>query len=352
MKVLSIITAIALTTSSAMAVETVMGVKGRFDYVRTETKNKTATPATKTTSGVLTTSFLRLVTDAKINDTVSLKLTLDFQPTPAADNNLQNLVDEAFLTKDFGMGFKAMVGKQAIMTGGRENDYSTRDLYLTSKFKSETPDNITGITAGYSMAGQNVYLQYLEQTDVRSAGSPTFTDKKVVGAAYYGSFMDNMLMPILSYHKLGTNRLGAYDIAMSAGLRVTAAKMILIEADYLSMEQEKNGNVAVGGTTAQDGKLTSVVGHVRYLHENFQPFFKYIMDKGTKGYKGLDSTAEKSKRDIMEIGIEYMPSKDEDMRYHIVYDNSTTKRTEAAPSTKITESKIYAGIAFNYNILK
>lgn len=347
MKVLSIIAATLLASSSAMAVETVIGLKGRFDYVRTETKNKTATPSTKTTTGELTTSFLRLVTDAKINDTVSAKLTLDFTPTPAKDNGLQNLVDEAFLTKDFGHGIKAMVGKQAIMTGGRENDYSTRDLYFSSKFKAETPDNLTGISAGYSMSGQNVYLQYLEQTDTLSG---THKDKKVVGAAYYGSFMDNMLMPILSYHKIGTTRLGAYDVAMSAGLRLTAAKMILVEADWLSMEQEKNGTVT--GATTADAKLTSVVGHVRYMHENFQPFVKYIMDNGTKGYKGLDTTAEKSKRNTIEVGLEYMPSKEEDMRYHVVYDNATTKRTTPAPSTKITESKIYAGIAFNYNILK
>ena len=349
MKVLAIIAAVVLTTSSAMAVETVMGIKGRFDYVRTENK----TTNVKTKSGELTTSFLRLVTDAKVNDTVSVKLTLDFQPTPAADNNLQNLVDEAYLTKEFSQGIKAIVGKQAIMTGGRENDYSTRDLYFSSEFKRITPENLLGASLGYSMAGQNVYLQYLEQ---KTSDSGTFTDKKIIGAAYYGSFLDNMFMPILSYHKMGTNRLGANNIAMSAGLRVTTAKMFMVEADWLQMEQEKGGNNAVGGTTAQDAKLTSVVAHVRYLHENFQPFFKYIMDKGSKGYNFQTTVvaagAEKSKRNTWELGLEYMPNKDEDMRYHVVYNSATSEKESPAPTSKVEEKKIYAGIAFNYNILK
>ena len=347
MKLVLIITAIALASSSSFAVETVMGIKGRFDYVRTENDKKAT--STKTESGELTTSFLRLVTDAKVNDTVSVKLTLDFQPTPAADNNLQNIVDEAFLTKDFGMGIKAMVGKQAIMTGGRENDYSTRDLYFTSEFKRVTPENLTGLSLGYSMAGQNIYLQYLEQ---KTTDSTPFTDKKVLGVAYYGSLMDNMLMPIVSYHKIGTSRLNAYNNAVSAGLRVLPMKSVLAEVDWLQMEQEKNGTVV--GTATETAKLTSIIAHVRYMHENFQPFAKYIMDKGSNGYSGIPGAtgAEKSKRNAWEVGVEYMPIKDEDMRYHIVYNSATSEKETPAPSAKVEEKKIYAGIAFSYNILK
>lgn len=343
MKVLAIIAAVVLTTSSAMAVETVMGIKGRFDYVRTETDRNPG----KSASGILTTSFLRLVTDAKLNETTSAKLTLDFQPTTTPDNNVQKLVDEAFLTKEFAYGIKAMAGKQAIMTGGRENDYSTRDLYITSEYKRVTPDNLTGLSLGYSMAGQNVFLQYLEQTDTLSG---TFSDKKVLGAAYYGTFMENMIMPIVSYHKMGTTRLGAYDNAMSVGLRVVPLKVLMVEADWLSLEQEKNGTVT--GATAADAKLTSLVAHVRYLHENFQPFAKFISEKGKKGYAGLAAGSAESKRTAWELGLEYMPSKDEDFRYHVVYNSSETKRESLAPTSKVEEKKIYAGIAFNYNILK
>lgn len=352
MKVLSLIAFATLGTNSAMAVETAMDLKGRFDYVRTENNNKTT--SVKTNSGELKTSFLRLASDTKVNDTVSVKLTLDFTPVDSSsarsDTGVSQLVNEAVLTKNFGSGILAKIGKQALMTGGRENDYSTRDLYFTSEFKRVTPENLTGLSLGYSMNGQGLYLQYLEQKD---ADSTPFTDKKVVGAAYYGSFMDSMISPIISYHKMGTSRVGAYNNAMSLGLRLAPMKELLIEADWLQMEQEKNGTVT--GVTAADAKLTSVVTQIRYVHENFQPFFKYIMDKGSKGYNGIPGAstgAEKSKRDAWELGLEYVPAKDEDMRYHVVYNNSTAQKESPAPSNKVEEKKIYAGIAFGYNILK
>jgi hypothetical protein len=340
MKALTILAAIALTSSSAMALDTVMGLKGRFDYVRTETENK---PGAKNSENRLTTSFLRLVTDAKLNDTTTAKLTLDFQPANSTDNGLNNLVDEAFLTKSFG-ALSVMIGKQAVMTGGRENDYSSRDIYLSSKFSDEIVDNITGISAGYSMAGQNVYLQYLQQTDAKQGSTATFTDKKVMGIAYYGDFMNKMIMPIVSYHKMGTIRAGQYDTFGSAGLRVNVANF-MIEADYLMLEQEKLS--ALG-----DAELNSIVAHVRYTHENFQPFVKFIKEDGKKGYQGLVAGSNKSERTAWEVGLEYVPNKDEDMRYHVVYNNGESEKKSPAPTQKVEEQKIYAGIAFNYNILK
>jgi hypothetical protein len=228
------------------------------------------------------------------------------------------------------------------MIGGRENDYSQRDVYLTSNFNYyHVPTNLMGITAGYSMAGQNLYLQYLQQNP--SQQTP-LTDKKVIGAAYYGDFMNKMLMPIISYHRVGTARVGAYDNTATAGLRLSVANFI-IEADYLMLEQEKL-------STLGDAELKSVVAHVRYAHENFQPFVKFIKEDGKKGYNDLVAGSTTSERTAYEVGLEYIPNKDEDFRYHVVYNNSEAKRKSPAPTSKVEDQKIFAGIAFNYNILK
>lgn len=234
-----------------------------------------------------------------------------------------------------------LLGKQAVMTGGRENDYSSRDLYLASRFSDQIADNITGISAGYTMAGQNVYLQYLQQTDAKK--NP-LTDKKVIGAAYYGTFMNKMIMPIISYHKQGTNRIGAYDNFASAGVRLMVANL-MVEADYLMLKQEKLS--ALG-----DAEVKSIVAHVRYTYDSFQPFAKFIKEDGKKGFDGLVTGANESERTAWEAGLEYVPNKDEDMRYHVVYNNSESKLKSPAPTKKVEEQKIYAGIAFNYNILK
>jgi len=336
MKALTILATFALTTSSVMALDTAMDVKGRFDYIHSETEN---TPGSKTSSGILTTSYLRLITLSKVNETTSLKLALDFQPTSTVDNGLSNTVDTATLTKTVN-AFSFIIGKQAVLTGGRENDYSGRDIYLYSKFVDSVTKNLTGLSVAYTFAGHDLYLQYLQQTD--STKNP-LVDKKVVGAAYYGSFLDKMIMPIISYHKLGTNRPGAYDIQTAVGLRFNVQNFI-VEADYLMLEQEK--------TATGDKELTSIVGHVRYVYGGFQPFVKFIKDDGKKGYAGIISGADKSERTSFEVGLEYVPNKDEDMRYHVVYDNMKSEQKSPAPTSEVKEQKLFAGVAFNFNILK
>jgi predicted porin len=338
MKALTILATVALTSTSAFALDTVMAAKGRFDYIHTKTENK---PGGETSSGVLTTSFLKLIIDSKVNESTTAKLTLDFTNPTNLDNGTSNLVDEAYLTKKFE-ALSVILGKQAVMTGGRENDYSAREIYLFSRFAESITDNLVGASVGYSMFGQNVYLQYLQQTD---ANKTPLTDKKVIGAAYYGEWMNKMIMPILSYHKLGTNRPGAYNTQMAASLRVNVDKFF-IEGDYLVLEQEKL-------TAAGDAKVNSIVAHARYLFDNgFQPFVKYINEDGKKGYANIVAGSTDSERSAFEVGLEYYPTKDEDMRYHVVYDNSTSKKTSPGPELKVEEQKIFAGIAFSYNLLK
>lgn len=337
MKRLTILATLLLTSAPSFAFDTAIGLKGRFDYIHSKLENK---PGTETSSGVMTTSYLALITSSKINETTQAKLVLNFRSDSTLDNGAQNMVNEANLTKTHD-AFSAIIGKQAILTGGRENDYSYRDMYIYSRFADTYIYYATGLSLGYSKNGQNLYVQYLEQAD--SVANP-LTDKKITGVAYYGDWMNQMIMPIISYHRYGTNRPGAYNNIFSGSLRFTIDKFF-IEGDYLTNEQEKF-------SASGDAKVTSVVTHARYMFEQgFQPFAKFITEKGKNGFSAIVSGATESERKAFEVGVEYYPVKDEDMRYHVVYNNSTSKET--SPSTnKIEEQKFYAGIAFNYNILK
>jgi len=337
MKRLTILATLLAISAPSFAFDTAIGLKGRFDYIHTNLEN---TPGAKTSSGVMTTSYLGLVTASKINETTQAKLVLNFKSDSTLDNGVQNMVNEANITKTHD-AFSAIIGKQAIMTGGRENDYSARDVYLYSRFSDTYTFYATGLALGYSKNGQNLYAQYLEQAD--SASTP-LTDKKVVGVAYYGEWMNQMIMPIISYHRFGTDRPGAYNNILSASLRFNIDKFF-IEGDYLTTEQEKF-------SAAGDAKVTTVVTHARYIFEQgFQPFVKFITEKGKNGFSGIVSGATESKRTAFEVGLEYYPVKDEDFRYHVVYNNSNSKETSPL-TNKIEEQKIYAGVAFNYNILK
>lgn len=337
MKALTILATLILTSSSAFAFDTTIGLKGRFDYVHTKTET---TPGSETSSGILTTSYLKLIADSKINDTTRARLTLNFQQNSTLDNNVQNLVDEAYVAKTAG-DFSIILGKQPVFTGGRENDYAASDLYIYSRFVETFGSYFTGATGGYTKFDQNFYLQYLEQSDTRST---PLTDKKIIGAAYYGDLMGKMVMPIISYHKFGTNRPGSYNNVISAGLRLNIGKF-LIEGDYLVNELENF-------STLGDAKITSVVTHVRYIFDQgFQPFAKFITEEGKKGFDGIVTGSTESERKAYEVGLEYTPSKEEDFRYQVVYNNSNSKQTSPA-TTKVEEQKLYAGITFSYNILK
>jgi hypothetical protein len=349
MKALTILTAIAFASSSAMALDTTMNALGRFDYIRTTTKNTaTGVTDTKSATGEYKPTFLNWNTEAKFNETTKLKLSLDFTDSAGAvQNSVSEFVDEAFLTKTMG-DFSVMAGKHAPALGGFEQMTSKRDVYVLSKYNATVPDNSTGLTAAYTFMNNTLMLQHFEN-NTNSGTNPTFTDKKISGVSYMGKFMDGMISPMLSYHKIGTARSGNNDIHTGAGLQVSAMNVVF-QFDYLMLKQEKAGTDALAAVV--DGELKSMVAHVRYNHENFKPFLKYISEKAEGSITNLVAGAVETKRSAWELGLEYVPNKDEDMNYHVVYNSATVKHSTGTTGTKNTESKLYAGVSFGLNILK
>jgi hypothetical protein len=348
MKKLTILAALALS-SQAMALDTTMNLKGRFDYVRTEGETKASASAAtvKTSRGEYSPSFLQWETAAKFNDTVKANLILDFADSnTAAINVFSEFVDVASITKTIG-NIELTIGKQAVQIGGRENQYSDRDLYLASAFSATNPNNQTGLSASYTFMDQMIVAQHLENQRT----TETLKDKKSTGLAFYGKFLDGMVSPVASYHKVGTDIPGKYDIFTTVGVQVAAAN-IVFELDYLMLNKENGGTNASAQTA--DAELNSMVAHVRYAHENFKPFFKYIKEEGKGSFADLISTnsAVETERASWELGLEYTPSKDEDMNYHLVYNSSESKETSGTVKAVNEDKKLYAGVSFGFNILK
>jgi hypothetical protein len=349
MKKLTVLAALAIS-GSAFAMDTHMDLMGRFDYLHTETKTN---GANKTTAGNYSPNYLRWKTTAKFNETTTAELNLDLAADHAAatTRTLSGMVDVAAVTKVLGGGFSAIIGKQPVLVGGRENDYKSRDVYTTSLFNDAISDNQIGLTAAYNVMGQDFYLQHVEST-----GATALTDKKITGLAYYGNFMNGMLSPIVSYHKVGTDTSAKYDIMTTVGVKYTMGA-IVAEFDYLMLKKEQVGTA--------DQKLNSMVAHVRYNMGMYNPFAKYIMETGkdafametgttTKTTRAGGPNVTKSERTAWELGLEVVPNKDEDMRYHVVYSSSKMEdktRTTGA-NQKFEDTRLYAGVAFGFNILK
>ncbi len=196
MRKLAVLASFAVA-GSAFAMDTTMALKGRFDYQSVETKDNNGTTTAKDSSGELKPTYLRWAMKTKLNDTVSANMTLDF--TDSADsvtNGVSDFVDTAYITKTLGNGLSLMVGKQGVLIGGRENDWSSRDMYTTSAFNDATLGSSTGLTLAYEVAGQSIYVQHLETNENVDMDTATdgiqgsTTDKKITGVAWYGSFMD------------------------------------------------------------------------------------------------------------------------------------------------------------------
>ncbi len=333
---------LSLTPCLAYSLETSMIFRGRFDYNYEEKEN---TPGLKDSSGVLTTSYLRFGVMAKFDDTMKANLVLDFSDanTPK-DNGLTELIDVAYVTKLIGQ-YSFLLGKQGVLIGGRENDYSLRDIYIYSSFNDATSASATGASVRYDTLGQSFYAQYLQQRDVKQT---PFTDKKIIGLAYYGSLFNKKVEPIISYHKLGTTRPGQYDLFTATGVRVYAGQFFF-EGDYLILVKEMAGLNAA--SEVDDAKVTSIVLVARYNQENIRPFIKYLIDKGKNSYdlgNGINDI--KTKRDAWETGVEYYPNKDNDVRYHLVY-NSSKFEEETGSHAKYTEERFVVGFAFGLNVM-
>lgn len=336
MKKLTLIASSALLATSVFAGE--IKVNGRFNYLHTDSKTNSAS---KVTAGNYTVDYLKVKNTAKFNDTTSGEVSLNLRAkndTDAATRSFNNFVDTAVLSKAFG-SFTVIAGKQPVLIGGRENDYSGRDIYTTSVFRSAVPYNQVGLTAQYSFMGHDFYIQHQENSDIAST-----TDKKITGVAFFGNLMDGMIKPILSYHKKASGSIANKDDKlMAAGVQFNHSNLTA-EFDYLTHEQA----IATGSAP----KLTSMVFHVAYTHDMFAPFAKYIMETGKDSYAiGTVVDGTKNERTAFELGLNVVPNKDEDFRYHVVY-SSSEKKEKTGGTDKVKENTLYAGLAFGLNILK
>lgn len=309
-----------------MPMSTVMNFRGRFDWIHDEIK----TAALTTKQSQFSTEDLRLVTDGKVTDTTKFSFTL--KPLKSASN--EDMVDTAFLTKKISKHISVLIGKQSPLIGGRENDYADYDLFLLSSFKSAILSNTPGVSVQNEFDGQTLYFQALKAPMTTAHSAYTY------GASYYGYFLDGKISPILSYHQESTDRSGQKNKYIAIGTQVVSGTMIG-EFDWLKKSEEGNGN------TNKSLDTTSMVFQIRYNHERYKPFAKIILDK----IENINESVTEIARTGWEAGIVFHPVKEEDLRYHLVFNSAEIKEKVGGAATS-TESKVVIGATFSFNILK
>jgi hypothetical protein len=343
-----------LFSLSAFAGEHTINAVGRagLAYKNNDVK-KTGTPS----SSSFNFDYLRTTFAGSVTPSVKYLLTTDFLAANGTTDSVDGtsaFIDEAYLTKSFLTSTSLIFGKKAVLVGGREYDYLNFDRYSLSGFFNQTPANQVGVTLNHEIAGQTFMLQYFNGNKTNGTTSNA-QSKFGYSVGWYGNIMDGMIKPIVAYTvvpeaALATTSTGSADRVnagsdnfLSAGLQFNLPMGLIIEADYDLLTEADAAGTA---TDKKDYKITSIVGLIKYSTDSFSPFVKVISDT-TK----LDTTKTASKM-VYDLGLEYKESKDDMIRYHVVYSGSTVKTGINTTEVKSSPSSILVGLKFDAAILK
>jgi hypothetical protein len=297
-------------------------------------KVKFAGSLNKETKYVLTTNL----TQAAIASTSRYDGTNDF-------------IDELYITRNLMEGLNLTLGKQVPLFGTVEFSHDEVDLYLKSGFWNEASGivkNRFGATLAKEVAGQTFSLAMFNGNLNNNA---TKQSKYGYAVQWLGSLANGMIKPNVGYTVDRTTRIGGDNTYLGAGLQFNLPASIVFEADYGLQTQKK-------AATNADKKLSSIVGNLSYTgFETVTPFAKVVLDTKkdqSNGSKTYDKTG-------IAAGLEYKASKEDAIRYHVVYQNETTTYASnaiglanglLANNAKTSAQSIMVGAKFEANILK
>lgn len=333
-----ILTALVTTALGAGAFAGSLSMDARGDL-----ENVTHNDAAKAAGGYNYSRFnmqtLRLDGKGNFNEATSFRLRFRFNngalATQNAKDSVNNAIDFAYLQHKVMDNLSFQMGKFATDIGGVEGMTAGPDLYLTSQAYSDEGAlrYATGLKAMYTMEAQEIDLMVMNEQINADANDTTTTTtsggfnqtRNAAGIVYKGSFMDKMLMPVLSYHEDNlqpTTTNGASSFTdrkytyASAGVKWEMAP-VFVEVDYL-YNTYKNKSIL-----DETDKTTSAVATVGYKMENMVAKLKY---EGSEAETfTAASTSGKLKYSGYQLALEYMPTNDKNFRYHAAYISRDTK---------------------------
>lgn len=337
----------SFSTFAEEAIQPALSIVGRGQIISND--NKPADSGIKNYSD-FNISFLQLKNFGKLNESTSYNISLDATNAGIANDQtsgVSSFVNMAYLTSKFNEKTSLIYGKQLILFGGKESDYSLIDLYTQSAFFLAQPiDNQVGVTLSQDFFAQNFKVEIFNGNKDRTAAvngvqtSPSAQTRLGWALLYTGSFLDENINPIIGYALLPGITDHNDQRFFSAGIQLNFNYSLVFEADY-SEDSIKNG--VVSGT---DNKIKSIVSLIKHNGEHFKPFIKYISDKENSA-NGTITTF--NKRSAYDVGLEYQPGKDDALRFHLVYSGSTITPFSGV---KYSPMEVQLGVKMNATILK
>lgn len=301
--------------------------------------------------------YLRTTFDGDVSSSVKYYFTLDILAANGETDTTDNtspFIDEAFVTKSLPSATHFSLGKKAVLVGGRENDYVDYDRYTSSAFKIAAPSSQLGLTVSQEFRGNTFIAQYFNgnKNNGHTENPPPNAQSKFgYAVGWYGNLFDGLVKPIVAYTVVpeGVGAPASNDLIrqekgddafIGAGVQFNLPKDFIVEADY-GLLNEKDA-----GASKTDLKTRSLVGLLRHSGERCAPFVKVISDEFKLG------SVKTGSRLAYDLGVEFKESKDDMLRYHIVYTGSTVKTNMDTTTIKTNPSSIVAGLIFDAAILK
>ncbi|MGZ3802956.1 MAG: porin [Pseudobdellovibrionaceae bacterium] len=295
----------------------------------------------------------RLDFRGNLNDRISYELRWGFYK-PAVDtgttnskrDSLNSSVEYAYVTDKMNEMFALSLGKVNSEIGGFEGATAGPDLYLVSpNYQHIAVKTLSGANLGINQSGaanilymsgakgdlnfldQHIYLMVLNNiSDAVDTNTNFNQNRGLMGVTWKGSFLDKSLIGLLSYHEASpqsaTGDPGNKHTFISAGAKYENPSWIgSLEYTTTSYKDGASGN---------KDDLSSKIAKFGYKLGEWTPRLEFFTSEenirigptvGTNKFVGYGAV------------LEYKPTS-EIFRYHLAYNNITTKPISGADQTR------------------
>jgi hypothetical protein len=193
----------------------------------------------------------------------------------------------------------------------------------------------TGVSASQGFGDHNFIIAVTNSTNAATDTSATSANNNglAYSAAYNGSFLDNMIQPIVSFTQFqidGDPDVGANfansvnDTLMAAGVRVQPVSGLCVDVDYENLNQPINNSLTQSNTQVTTTFHAQANYQIKVTDTaTLVPVVNFISDKFT-GYGTIAlPNASNFTKTSYDAGVMYYPLKDTNFRYELVYSYAT-----------------------------
>lgn len=363
-----ILSALAMTASAQAANSLEYDFRGDWQSLDYNDAAITTAPTTVADSTRFYLKVGRLQYKGSINDRYSYVGRLAFNK-PAVDSatsnskrdSLNSSVELAYITDKMSDMFSLSLGKFNTEIGGFEGATSGADLYMVSPYYQHSAvKTLTGANLGINESGaknilymtgvkgtltfdqtQNVHFLATNNavSDPTDASGNFNQNRGLMGIIWKGSFMEKTFQSILSYHEVSPQSSTANPdnkhSFLSAGIKYDSSWVGSLEYNTTSYKD---------GATGKSDSVYAAILKLGYKMDQWTPRLEFFTSEEKIE---IASTATNKFTGVGAV-LEYKPTA-ENFRYHIAYNNVTTK---PATGDDQTRTEIVVGARLLGDMLK